>query len=437
MAGDGTLFQKKSNSKYYFIYNTGEKKLNKKGKSVPDQKWIDLETTDLTAAKEKVKLIRADLVKKGRYDVPINDSVEKWLDFWLNEIIKPKKSEDGGASTYDFYEYLIRVHIKPSIGKIPLKKLSPEDIQKFFNYIKVKKKLSKKKDEKGNFIPSNEPLSKRTIHGIEEVLSMALIKAVAMRKIPDNPMAGIDRIEYKRAKVKYMTGNQVAEFLDKIKYDPWYYVYLTTLGTGVRLSELAALKWDDVDLVNKKIQIDEGRVEVNTYAEEGPKTKIITKGPKSEEGNRIIPLPDDVVSGLKKWREIQIKDRWDWENKRLKEEERYAAGKFVHRKHKRPEYFQSGYVFTKPDGHPPRPSHLSKHFLELVREHGYEGLTFHKQRHSYASMLLEVGEDMKVIQENLGDATLQIVSDTYTHVAEALKKKAAQKLSGFTKVKNQ
>lgn len=233
-----------------------------------------------------------------------------------------------------------------------------------------------------------------------------------------------------------MTSGQVADFLDKIRYDPWYYVYLTTLGTGVRLSELAALKWDDVDLINKKIRIDEGRVEVNTYAEEGPKTKIITKGPKSEEGNREIPLPDDVVAGLKKWKEIQIKERWDWENKRLKEEERYKAGKFVHRKNKRPEYFKSGYIFTKPDGYPPRPGHLSKHFLELVRKHGYEGLTFHKQRHSYVTILLENGEEnWKTIQENLGDATLQVVTDIYGHIPEALKKKAVERLNGFSKKK--
>lgn len=55
----------------------------------------------------------------------------------------------------------------------------------------------------------------------------------------------------------------------------------------------------------------------------------------------------------------------------------------------------------------------------------------HKQHHSYAAMLLENEVDMKTIQEQLGDATLKFVSDTYTHVAEKLKKKAADKLSGF------
>jgi integrase len=433
---DGILYQRTPTSKCYFIYYTGEKDENGK----PIRPWIDLETTDKKEAKEKIKNIRADLARKGRYDPPTDQTVSEWLDFWLDEIVNPNlksinQHNEKGSSTYDFYEYLIRLHLKPKLGKIPLKKLTPEEIQKFLNQKRTEKKLSRKKDDKDNYIPSNELLSKRTLHGIEDVLSRALKKAVALRKIPDNPMIAIDRTKYKREKVKYMDMEQVAEFLDKISYDQWYFVFLTTLGTGIRLSELSALKWDDVDLVNKTIRIDEGRVEVKTHEKEGPKTKIITKDPKSDKGKRVIPLPDDVVIGLKKWREIQIQERWDWEKKRLKEEEYYKEGKFVNRKYKREEYCQSGYVFTKKDGYPPRPDRLSKHFLELTRRHGLEGLSFHKQRHSYASMLLEAGEDMKVIQENLGDSTLQVVSDTYTHVAEKLQRKAAEKLNGFATIK--
>ncbi|HBF39803.1 MAG TPA: hypothetical protein DDW50_21125 [Firmicutes bacterium] len=439
MAGEGTLFQKKTNSKWYWLISTGWDPTLKGGKGGYGREWIDLETTDKKQAIENKKKTLGQMENKGgRYDKPTDKTVGEWLDFWLNEVIKPKYNEEEGSSTYDFYEYIIRVHIKPKIGSILLKKLSPEDIQKFFNQKRVEKKLSKKKDDKGNYIPSNDPLSKRTIHGIEGVLSMALIKAVGMRKIPDNPMAGIDRIDYTRPQVKYMTTEQVADFLGKIRFDPWYFAYLTTLGTGVRLSELAALKWDDVDLANKQMRIDEGRVEVNTYAEEGPKTKLITKDPKSEKGNRTIPLPNDVVAGLKKWREIQIKERWEWENKRLKEEQETEAKpwKKPKRMFKRLEYFQSGYVFTKPDGYPPRPDRLSKHFLELVREHGYEGLTFHKQRHSYVTMLLETEKvDWKTIQENLGDATFQVVTDTYAHIPAALKKKSVENLNGFSEKK--
>ncbi len=429
---DGIVYQEKPGAKCYFIYYTGKVIGGKR-----ERPWIDLGTTNKKdpVTKEKVKLIRADLAKKGKYIPPSKDSFGEWLDFWLDEIIKPK-TIDEPTSTYDYYKSLIRVHIQTSeLWDTPLKDLDQEILLKFFNQLRVKKRLSQKKDAEGNFIPSNKRLSMRTIKGVQDIIIMALDKAIKMRKITDNPLDGIDRIKYQKDEVVYMTTDQVADFLDKIKYDPWYPVYVTDFGTGLRRSEIAALKWDKVDLENKMIKVEKAKVKLNTYAEEGPKTKLVVKGTKSKKGIREIPLPDDVVNALKKWRETQIKDSWEWESKRHKEQEEMEFGKKLKRKYPRLPYQKSGYVFTFEDGRPVTPDHLTKHFKKLLEKHGYEGFTFHKQRHSYATMLLENDADMKTIQEQLGDATLKVVSDIYTHVAEKLKKRAVDKLSGFSNKK--
>ncbi|MGD9156084.1 MAG: N-terminal phage integrase SAM-like domain-containing protein, partial [Bacillota bacterium] len=210
MAGDGTLYQKPSTKKWYWIINEGWDPALKGGKGGYKQKWFDLETTDKNEAKEKRKQIQAQITIKGHYNKPSSQTLSEWLDFWLDEIVKPKVS----ASTYDFYEWIVRIHIKPKLGAIPLKKLDPEMIQKFFNQKRTEKKLSKKKDIKGNYIPSNEPISKRTAKGVEMVLSMAIIKAVGMRKILDNPLTGVDRVKFESDEIKYMTTEQVAEFLN-------------------------------------------------------------------------------------------------------------------------------------------------------------------------------------------------------------------------------
>ncbi len=436
MAGEGTLFQRKSNSKWYWVRSTGWDPALNDGKGGYGREWIDLETTDKNEAKENKIKKQAELVTKGRINKPTKQTFGEWLAFWLDEIIKPK-TIDQPTSTYDYYECLIRIHIKPKLGSKLLKDIDPETLQKFFNQLRLEKKLSKKKDTKGNYIPSNEPLSTRTLRGVQDIISMSLDKAVGMRKILDNPFVGLDKIQYKRGEVAYMTTEQVADFLDKIKYDPWYAVYVADFGTGLRRSEIAALKWDKIDLENKTLTVENAKVKLNTYAKEGPKTKLVTKGTKSKKGIRTIPLPDDVVEALKKWREIQIKDIWHWESKRHKEEAELKAKpwKKPKRKHPRQPYQKTGYVFTFEDGRPVTPDHLTKHFLKLMRQHGYEGMTFHKQRHSYATMLLENDVDMKTIQEQLGDATMKVVSDTYTHVAEKLKKQAADKLTGFSKKK--
>lgn len=427
---EGILFQRKSTQKCYFVYYTGKVIDGKR-----ERPWIDLETTDREIAKEKIKQIRAELATKGKYDPPSKDTFGEWLDFWLNEIVKPK-SLDAPTSTYDYYESLIRVHIKPDLGEIQLKGLDQEDLLRFFNRLRIKKRLSQKRDANGNFIPSDKPLSPRTIRGVQDIVTMALDKAIKMRKIKENPLDGIDRISYQKKEVAFMTIEQVADFLDKIKYDPWYPIYVMDFGTGLRRSEIAALKWEDIDLENKFVRVNKAKVKINTYDEEGPKTKLVIKGTKSKKGNRIVPLPDDVVEALKRWRETQIKDMWEWENKRIKEQEDLAAGKKPKRKHPRQPYQKSGYVFTFPDGRPVTPDHLTKHFSKLLKKHGYEGFSFHKQRHSFVTMLLENDEEMKTIQELLGDSTMKIVSDTYSHVAEKLKTRAANRLSGFTKAKS-
>jgi Site-specific recombinase XerD len=436
MAGDGILFQKKSNSKWYWVRSTGWDPTLKNGKGDYGRDWIDLETTDKGQAKINRDNIKADIVKKGRYTPPTKQTYGQWLQFWLDEIIKPK-TIDEPTSTYDYYECLIRVHIKPKLGSKPLKEIDPEALQKFFNQLRLEKKLSRKKDSKGNFIPSDEPLSTRTLRGVQDIITMSLDKAVAMRKIPENPFVGLDKIQYRRNEVAFMTTEQVTDFLDKIKYDPWFSVYVVDFGTGLRRSEIAALKWKNVDLENKRIKVEKAKVKLNTYAEEGPKTKLVIKGTKSKKGMREIPIPDDAVEALKKWRETQIKDMWEWESKRHKEQEEHEAKpwKKPKRKHPRPEYQKSDYVFTFEDGRPVTPDHLTKHFQKLLKKHGYEGLSFHKQRHSFVTMLLENKEDFKTIQELLGDSTMKIVSDTYSHIPEKLKDQAANKLSGYSKKK--
>jgi hypothetical protein len=165
--GEGILYHKKSNGKYYYIYYTGEK--DEKGK--PIRPWIDLETTDRKIAKEQVKNIRADLAKKGRYDPPSKDTFSEWLDFWLEEVKKPhsKKGEPLKNTTYDDYECQVRIHIKPKLGHYQLRDITPELLQQFYNSKQKETKLGFKKDEKGNRLPSTTPLSARTIQKIQMI----------------------------------------------------------------------------------------------------------------------------------------------------------------------------------------------------------------------------------------------------------------------------
>lgn len=359
--------------------------------------------------KEKLREV-INSKQNGTYTEPTKITFGEWLETWLKEYAKPSVR----PTTYDFYEYLIRVHIKPEFEKIQLKNLQPEHLQKFYN----KKRQEKKKNRDGI-------LSAKTVRYMQIVVNLALKKAVECWKIPRNPNDSIEIIKTKQAKVNYLTPGQIAKFLHDICYDEWYPAFLTELGTGMRLGELAALKWRNVDLDNGIIHVKEAVSRVNTYGEEGTaKTTLIIQPPKSEKGIRSIPIPDDIIQELKKLK-TQQKTLKRWTTKVYSEmnpEDQEEA-------------INNSFVFIWPDGRMVDPNFLSKHFLKLAREKGISEVHFHSLRHSYASLLLANGEEMKIIQENLGHSNLQTTSEIYTHVLDELKVKAASKLNGFSKMK--
>jgi integrase len=409
MAGQGSLYQRKSNSKWYLILNTGERDENGRYK----QKWIDLETTDKRIAQSKRIQIIAERDKKGRLDLPSNQTFGEWLTFWLEEVKRPrnKKGEPLKPKAYDDYEYIIRVHIKPNLGQIPLKKLTSETLQRFYNSKQNENKLGFKKDKEGNRLPSEKPLSPRTLQKIQMIIRASLQTAVKLKKIPENPDLSLDRINYKSPKAKFLTSDELPDLLKKIRSDRWYGVYVTCSGSGTRLGEVSALRENDIDYKNWKIKIDESRELVRTHAEIGKKQKVIEQTTKSGK-ERTIPVPKDVIVILRYWR---------WKKKKEKE----YAGEF---------YIDSDLIFVWDDGRPVNPKYLSDHFIALMKKHGYEGITLHKLRHSYATMLLEKGENTRVIQEQLGHARDEI-TQIYAHVIESMKKSAATKIEGFTKRK--
>lgn len=358
-------------------------------------------------AKEKMEEAK-EAAKKGIYVKPTNLTFGEWLDIWMEDYVRIKVA----PTTYDNYERWINNHIKPLLGRYTLIDLSadPSIIQKFY----ADRLSAKPLNGRGN------KLSKRSVEYMHVIIHSALEQAVKAGKIYRNPDDLTDPPKTEKKEAAYMPASMFNDFLKKIYTDRWFTAFVVTFTSGLRLSELVALKWDKYNIVidedgNKipVIHVTESVARIKNRdrkSETELKTIKIKKKPKSQKGIRDVPLPVEVGELLNRWKVRQ-------------EEEKETVGKL---------YKDKGYIFTWEDGRPVESGTLSKHFKKLIREYGFpEEITFHKLRHSFATTLLENGESLKTVQELLGHATIETTGNIYSHVTEKMKRKAATTLGNI------
>jgi integrase len=366
----------------------------------PDGRWMAKATINgerlsfygKTQGEVRDKLADAlEQARKGIYIKSNKQTFGEWLDEWLEKYVKPSVR----ATTFDSYYRWVNNHIKPGLGEIKLNELQPEQIQNFYNdSLKKKKKV-----KKGTISP-------RSVQYMHVLIKKALKKAFQVRKIAWNPAQAVDPPKVKKKKIGYFTEEEIVRFKDIVANDYWYAAFLLAMGSGMRLGEIVSLKWGSVDFTKNTVTVTEAVSRVKTYSKDGPKTRLDFHNPKSDQGFRTIPVPKMVITALEQFRTRQREFKGAIS---LKENEEF--------------------IFCWPDGRLADPSYLSKHFLQIARENDFKDVTFHSMRHSFATALLTAGEHPKVVQEMLGDSTISVVLDTYSHVIPGLKEKASETMS--------
>lgn len=179
------------------------------------------------------------------------------------------------------------------------------------------------------------------------------------------------------------------------KGDPLEALYVVAVGTGARLGELLALRWEDATLEDASLSIRRTLVDINGKLEIGE--------PKTTRSRRRIDLPAFVVDALRR--------------------HRARIGAHPHPK---------AWIFADSKGGPLRKSNVARRsFQPLLKQAGLPRIRFHDLRHTAASLLLARGVHPKVVQERLGHATIAITLDTYSHVIPSMQKAAAAELDAL------
>lgn len=351
---------------------------------------------------EKINEIKYQ-VQTGTFTAENDITVGNWILTWLREY-KDNRIKKGTLTNYTNY---VNSHIIPYLGNIKLQELRADQIQGFYNHLlKEGRKKPSANKESG--------LSPTTIKRIHIIINSALKQALKNGIINKNPASAVTIPKQLKHEIQPLSREEIQLFLETAKEDRLYAAFILECGTGLRRGELLGLKWQDIDLENKILQVNRSLVvqyDVNAKDKGKKATYLEFETPKTEKSKRVISIPDNVVAELKTHRIRQ-------------KEEKLRIGKY---------YTDEDLVFCNIDGSRLHPVSFVSYFKNLLKKAGVRDVRFHDLRHSVATLLLEMNEHPKVVQELLGHSTITTTLDIYSHVNLEKKEQAAAKLNTIFK----
>lgn len=339
---------------------------------------------NITDARKRLREVLTEL-DKGVFVKPGKTTVADYLNTWLHDYCKPSLS----PRTHQLYSYICRVHVIPAIGKITLTDLKPQQLQTLYS-----DKLS-------------SGLSARTVQICHVAIHKALKNAVKTNLISRNVADSVEKPKIQRPEMHPMTENDLSLFLEAAKKGDYYHLFYTYLFTGMRRSELLAIRWCDVDLLGMQISVSRTMQYMS-----GVKNHISFKEPKSKKSRRLIALSPSTVLVIEEHLKSQEKQRQSLDL---------------------PPITENDLVFSHYDGSPLLPDSITHAWVKLVRKCGLRGIRLHDARHTHATIMLKQGVHPKVVQERLGHANISTTLDTYSHVSPGLQEAAAR---GFDDILN-
>ncbi|MBQ4444260.1 MAG: site-specific integrase [Clostridia bacterium] len=290
---------------------------------------------------------------------------KEWFETWLSVYVKGQVK----PRTYTKYSQITKTYIIPHFGEREMESITREDVQVLI-YVELRQKTT---------------LSASTINSVINVMNLAFDLAEDLGKITKNPCRKIKRLPKVEKKVEAfsLSEQRKIETYITLANKPKLYGIIICLYLGLRIGELLALTWDDIDLHNRTVFISK------TIGEHGEITP-----PKTEASIRLLPIPNAIIGVL---RDLK----------------RTAICEFV--------------IETK--AHQTNIRAYQALFKRMLQKVGVRPLGFHSLRHTFATRALECGMDFKTLSELMGHANVSITIDRYAHCQMGLKRKSINRLS--------
>lgn len=313
---------------------------------------------------EKVLAQRLDQINSGDYQELPQVRFAEFAEKWLKDYAEVSTKQ----STYRSYADGIRLHLNPHLGDLWLHKITAGHIQEI---------VSKKITEDG--------LAPKSVGNLLVILKRMLYHAVVWGYLRRNPAALVQKPRVEREEMDVLNPEEVRLFLQHARAKHFAF-FLTAVLTGMRRGELLALKWGDIDWRSSQVVV----------------RRSLYKGqfvsPKTTYSCRRVVISSTLWEALQQHRLIAIRSEDDL-------------------------------VFCNEKGRPLDPDDLIKReFFPALDRAGLRRIRFHDLRHTYASLLIAQGENIKFIQHQLGHASATTTLDRYGHLMSDGNNEAANRL---------
>jgi len=319
-------------------------------------------------------------VNAGTYTPPSKLTYAQWLDIWTSEYLVNVK-----PATFRTYTSFIENHIKPVFGAVKIADITPHKVQTFIN--------------------SLEGLSTGSVRLVYRLLHTSLGKAVTLDYLPKNPVVHCVLPKHEQKTITPLTDAELSAVLKASKGSFIENMLLVAVFTGMRISELCGLCWDQIDTESETIIID------RQLSASPHRQKALFSSPKSGKSRTMKAAPSVMVA---------LKDQ-----KRRQAEMKLKAGAVWSNPH--------NFVFTSPDGSFVNQMRITREFKAIQIKAGVKHARFHDLRHTYAVNAIRAGDDIKTIQGNLGHATAAFTLDKYGHFTDKMRKDSAVRMEAFIK----
>lgn len=318
-------------------------------------------------AKEKLLEVTADCRKEmPKCGLSVSQVMEQWL---------KDKQHTWKESTYACYRGIVNLHITGNIGQIPAREFNDIQFHGFLRDIHCKSGLSAAPAYIHNIgaaiIQAFRYMSREYHYNLPSLTNMKMIRTGRNLVLPSESEMG-----------------QLRDYLYLHEQDSTCIGILLAYHTGIRLGELCALKWGDIDFEKGMLTINRNMQRVKNFQQSESKTNICIQTPKTVTSSRSIPLPDRLV-------EFLHQNRRDGKNYVIQGKNReWAEARTVQYR-----------------------------FSAILKNCGITHFKFHTLRHYFATTCIQRGFDVKSLSEILGHSTVQTTMNLYVHSSMAQKRK--------------